>query len=353
MNAVLSASNEAPPGSSTSAGEGFGVFNVDTVNNRMIYDISYSGLLSESAAHIHGFAAAGSNAAVKHGLPAGSPKYGVWNYAEADQESILNELTYVNIHNPEFPRGAIRGQIVRISVNNCALPTPTPTPTATPTATQTPTPTATPTATRDPNKRPDLTLDKESEDHHVRPGERVVFKLEYENRGNAPATGVVIREIVPLNSRFSTNGSSAGWSCANNAGPLSVCEFNVGTVNAGSDGRVRFAVTAASANQGPPLIINVARILDDGTHGLDRKPNNNYGFDVVVIRRHRGHHHDDDDDLNRGAQSTTTLDGATVTVTAGAANAYDVSVTAGGDSVGTRSVIAIEDSAVFLPMLVQ
>jgi hypothetical protein len=46
-----------------------------------------------------------------HALPAGSPKVGVWNYAEAQEASILAGRCYVNIHTTANPGGEIRGQM--------------------------------------------------------------------------------------------------------------------------------------------------------------------------------------------------------------------------------------------------
>jgi len=110
LRADLDGNQEVPP--TGSPGTGVGQFLVDTVTNTLFYHISYSGLVgSEVGAHIHGFAAAGANAGIKHGLPAANPKIGSWAYAEADEASILAGLTYVNIHTTTSPGGEIRGQI--------------------------------------------------------------------------------------------------------------------------------------------------------------------------------------------------------------------------------------------------
>jgi len=97
----------------TSNAIGSGVFVIDTDANTMSYDIQFVNLTStETAAHIHGYAAAGASASPKHTLPAGSPKVGVWNYPDADEASILAGLAYVNIHSSFYTGGEIRGQIV-------------------------------------------------------------------------------------------------------------------------------------------------------------------------------------------------------------------------------------------------
>jgi hypothetical protein len=136
---TINGAQEVPP--NASAGTGTGTIDVNTVTNQLSYNITFSGLGSaETMAHIHGFAAPGSNAGIIHTLPNGSPKIGVFNYSEAQEANILNGLSYVNIHSVNFPNGEIRGQIA-----GQTLPCPTPTlpPTATPTATIAPTPTPT------------------------------------------------------------------------------------------------------------------------------------------------------------------------------------------------------------------
>ncbi|MBZ0268797.1 CHRD domain-containing protein, partial [bacterium] len=112
--AVLNGAQEVPP--TASSGSGIGFFTIDTGANMLSYDIRYGGLTgTETAAHIHGFAAAGTNGGVVHGLPAGSPKIGAWAYAAGDEASILADLTYVNVHTTVSPGGESRGQIMNIS----------------------------------------------------------------------------------------------------------------------------------------------------------------------------------------------------------------------------------------------
>ncbi|HYE63226.1 MAG TPA: CHRD domain-containing protein [Phycisphaerales bacterium] len=109
--AVLSAMQEVPTNASTA--QGYGRFVIDTVANTMSYRIVYAGLTSaETAAHIHGMSDPGVNSGVVHALPSGPVKVGVWNYAEAQENDILNGRTYVNVHTTNFGGGEIRGQIV-------------------------------------------------------------------------------------------------------------------------------------------------------------------------------------------------------------------------------------------------
>jgi hypothetical protein len=144
---TLDGAQENPPTGSTATGSG--VIEIDTTTNNLYYNITFSGLSSaETAAHIHGFAPRGTNAGVLAPLPAGSPKSGVWNYAEAQEANILAGLTYINIHSTNFPGGEIRGQIDGPPATCLGTPTPTVPPTFTATATVTPTATVvTPTVT--------------------------------------------------------------------------------------------------------------------------------------------------------------------------------------------------------------
>jgi len=107
--AMLTGAQETPP--VASAAFGGGVFVIDKCANTLSYYIVFQGL-TETAAHIHGFAGPGAAAGVVHALPAGNPKIGVWAYTDAQEPSILAGLTYVNIHTAANPGGEIRGQIV-------------------------------------------------------------------------------------------------------------------------------------------------------------------------------------------------------------------------------------------------
>lgn len=105
----ISAAQEVPTNGSTATA--VGTINIDTNANTLSFNIVETGVVNESAAHIHGPASPGVNAGVLFGLPAGSPKVGVWNYPEAQEGNILSGQMYVNIHTSANPGGEIRGQI--------------------------------------------------------------------------------------------------------------------------------------------------------------------------------------------------------------------------------------------------
>jgi uncharacterized repeat protein (TIGR01451 family) len=61
---------------------------------------------------------------------------------------------------------------------------------------------------------PDLSVLKRGPGGSVRPGDVVVYTIEYANQGSQAATGVVLEERVPGFAVFEPGASSAGWSCA-------------------------------------------------------------------------------------------------------------------------------------------
>jgi hypothetical protein len=112
FSATLEGIQEVPPNASPATGSAVCV--MDTDANTLNYTISFSGLTAtQTAAHFHGFAPAGVNAGVLHGLALGSPVIGVWNYMEAQEANIIAGLTYINVHTQAFPGGEIRGQVLQ------------------------------------------------------------------------------------------------------------------------------------------------------------------------------------------------------------------------------------------------
>lgn len=113
--ATLDGAQETPP--TGSPGTGTGSFVLDTSAHTLTFNITFSGLSgAEIAAHIHGPAPKGTPAGVIFGLPAGSPKVGTWTGLTSTQEQqILDNLDYVNIHSTVNGGGEIRGQIVSIA----------------------------------------------------------------------------------------------------------------------------------------------------------------------------------------------------------------------------------------------
>lgn len=117
FSATLNGAQEVPTTASTATGAG--TFTIDTAANTLSFNINYSGLVgvgnAETAAHIHGPAAAGVNALPVFDLPLGASKIGVWNYPENLEVDILAGRMYANIHSILFSNGEIRGQILPTS----------------------------------------------------------------------------------------------------------------------------------------------------------------------------------------------------------------------------------------------
>jgi hypothetical protein len=112
-NATLIARLDGAQSGTASPARGTGCFSVDTLINRIDYQITYTAstlLAGETAAHVHGFAGPGGSAGILHPLPAGFHKTGTWFYAQNQEAQILAGLTYVNIHSGMHPGGEIRGQ---------------------------------------------------------------------------------------------------------------------------------------------------------------------------------------------------------------------------------------------------
>ncbi|WP_423810677.1 hypothetical protein [Pseudohalioglobus lutimaris] len=60
------------------------------------------------------------------------------------------------------------------------------------------------------------------------PGARLSYALQIENTGNQNATGVVIRETVPVGATYLAASSDPGWSCLDGDIAGRVCTLAVG-----------------------------------------------------------------------------------------------------------------------------
>lgn len=111
--ALINSGQENPAGTSGA----FGVAHMSLADNGVLtYSISFDGLsAAETAAHFHGPAEPGVNAAVLFPLPLGNPKNGTIGPLTSQQ---LSDLTtgrlYINIHTTTVPAGEIRGQVLPV-----------------------------------------------------------------------------------------------------------------------------------------------------------------------------------------------------------------------------------------------
>ncbi len=109
--ANIDGNQPVPP--TLSPGTGLGCFSLG-LSKILTYEVAFGGLLGvETAAHIHGPATIGVNAAVIFPFALGTPKNGTFGPLTALEELYLNSgQLYVNIHSNLFPGGEIRGQIL-------------------------------------------------------------------------------------------------------------------------------------------------------------------------------------------------------------------------------------------------
>ena len=115
LAAVLTGAAEVPgPGDPDGTGEVFMTLNVG--RSEICYQIMVADIAPATAAHIHvGTAAVAGPVVVGLTPPTGGSSSAC---ASADRDLVLAILSspqnyYVNVHNAEFPAGAIRGQLAK------------------------------------------------------------------------------------------------------------------------------------------------------------------------------------------------------------------------------------------------
>ncbi|HUC73196.1 MAG TPA: CHRD domain-containing protein [Stellaceae bacterium] len=112
FKAALNGASEVPP--TTSTGTGTATATLDTATRKLTWDVAYSGLSGAAlAAHIHGPAAAGENAAVVVPFTGklASPIKGSKTLTPAEVTDLEAGKYYVNIHTAANKGGEIRGQL--------------------------------------------------------------------------------------------------------------------------------------------------------------------------------------------------------------------------------------------------
>jgi len=112
FHATLTGQSEVPP--TTTSGSGDVLATLDTKTRKLSYTMTYMGLSGPAtAAHFHGPATAGANAAVV--LPFASPASPIEGQATltpAQAADLMAGKWYANVHTAANPGGEIRGQML-------------------------------------------------------------------------------------------------------------------------------------------------------------------------------------------------------------------------------------------------
>ena len=112
LSARLSGSDEVPPVTGSGAGRVEATLNAQS--RVLTWTATYSGLTgAASAAHFHGPAAIGENAAVAVPVTGSmaSPMTGTATLTDAQSADLLAGKWYLNVHTAAHPNGEIRGQL--------------------------------------------------------------------------------------------------------------------------------------------------------------------------------------------------------------------------------------------------
>ncbi len=132
---------------------------------------------------------------------------------------------------------------------------------------------------------PDLLVTIDDHGQSTAAGQSVTYLIFYYNVGTRGATGVRLQATVPAHTTFNPGASQATWLCAPDFRSGSVCEIDVGTLNAAMGERAaNFAVVVdADANESLSPIEATVRISDDGLNGVEIQPSDNIATDTTPI----------------------------------------------------------------------
>ncbi len=109
----------------------------------------------------------------------------------------------------------------------------------------------------------DLSLTVSDADATADPGGSILYTLSYDviGSGAANASAVTVSDTVPAGTSFNAGASTPGWTCAPDANAGSVCTFALGTLAAGANGSLAFAVDSVyPVPNGVTQIVNSAGI---------------------------------------------------------------------------------------------
>jgi hypothetical protein len=114
LTAVVLTGAAEVPGPGDSDGSGTAKLMLNVGKGEVCYELTVANIQEATAAHIHE-GAMGKSGPVKVGLDA--PKGGTAKGCKSADAAVIQDLMqnpanyYVNVHNAEFPQGAVRGQL--------------------------------------------------------------------------------------------------------------------------------------------------------------------------------------------------------------------------------------------------
>jgi hypothetical protein len=114
FSADLTSSVVVPPNPSTATGKADVTY--DTVSKMLTWTVTYKGLTGKpTAAHFHGPAKVGANAAPVVGLTGSldSPIKGSFTLSDKQATDLEAGMWYLNVHTAKYADGEIRGQVVK------------------------------------------------------------------------------------------------------------------------------------------------------------------------------------------------------------------------------------------------
>ena len=124
----------------------------------------------------------------------------------------------------------------------------------------------------------ELAVEKTDFQNSVSLGEVVIYQISYANNGNIAANNVVVTDVIPAGVVFDALGSDPGWT--ETAPGSGVFEFALGTLNPGQNGILTLSIAVEDAGAGIEQLSNSATISDDGSNGVDARPDNNNDVDT-------------------------------------------------------------------------
>ena len=127
------------------------------------------------------------------------------------------------------------------------------------------------------NAAPDLRLTKNDNTSSVSFGGRITYTISYTNSGNQGATGVVLTDILPANTRF----VGPGWV---QVGGTPTYTYSLPALAANASGTVQFIVDVSDTlPAGFMQVCNSASIGDDGLNGAESNTANNTATECTPV----------------------------------------------------------------------